>query len=125
MQTLKKKAESLRRAVCLFQPYDYDLKKQFHSRARSFLRSLANDRFRLEPGAYDIRSNPAGIAVSGEVTLHTDTLYVQISADRLGMGAIMYRKCSGRKDYTGGRNRFSDVLSFEHSADRWMLELKD
>lgn len=124
MSTLRKKAETLRRAVSDFRPYDLERKTRFHNAARAFLRTLANDRFKLDSAAYDLRSNKAGVAVSGEVTFHSDTLYVQISADS-SMGSVMYRKCSGRKDYTGGRNRFSDILMFESHADVWMLSLPD
>lgn len=51
--------------------YDPAAKRLFHSRARSQLRCLATA-LGLPPGSYDLRSNPAGIAVSGEITLHTE-----------------------------------------------------
>jgi hypothetical protein len=42
------------------------------------LKALA-DALRLSSGEFDLRSNKGGIAVSGEVTLHGDDLYVQVS----------------------------------------------
>ena len=59
----------------------------------------------LNEDQYEIRVNKAGIAVSGEVTLHTDTHYVQLSQTMTGAGFLV-RSCKGRKDYTGGRNHY-------------------
>jgi hypothetical protein len=87
--------------------YDAAAKRLFHSRARSQLRRLATT-LGLAPGSYDLRSNPAGIAVSGEITLHTDRLYVQISQSAMGnANGILFRTCKGRKDYVGGPNNFA------------------
>lgn len=89
--------------------YDDRAKRLFHSRARSQLRRLAAA-LGLSPGSYDLRSNPAGIAVSGEITLHTERLYVQ--AAQLDMGhdnGILFRTCKGRKDYVGGPNNFASL----------------
>lgn len=69
----------------------------------------------LSPGSYDLRFNAGGPAVSGEATLHAETLYVQISDTPLG---ILYRSCEGRKDYRGGANRWlplRDLLDFDRS----------
>ena len=45
---------------------------------------------------------PAGTAVSGEITLHGDHLYVQVSQSALGShSGILFRTCKGRKDYVG------------------------
>ena len=47
------------------------------------------------------------IAVSGEVTLHGEHLYLQICQPATGADSgILIRTCQGRKDYTGGRNNF-------------------
>jgi hypothetical protein len=86
--------------------YDDHAKRLFHRRARSQLRRLATA-LGLAPGSYDLRSNPAGIAVSGEITLHTDCLYVQASQSAMGRdNGILFRTCKGRKDYVGGPNNF-------------------
>ena len=59
--------------------------------------------------------NLGGIAVSGEVTLHHDRLYVQICqpATRCDSG-ILIRTCRGRKDYTGGRNNFAPLRCLDN-----------
>ena len=89
--------------------YDPDAKRLFHSQARRRLLELAAA-LSLDAGAYDLRSNQGGIAVSGEVTLHADRLYVQVSqpATRADTG-ILFRSCEGRRDYVGGRNNFAPL----------------
>ncbi len=64
-------------------------------------------RLGLNEDQYDVSINPGGPAVPGDVYLHTDTLYVNFGVSSLGpdMG-FMYRSCKGRKDYTGGPNRW-------------------
>lgn len=87
-------------------------KKSFHSAGRTFLREMAR-RLGLAEGTYDVRSNPGGMAVSGEVTLHGDDLYVQMSESCLSVGVhLLYRICSSRKDYTGGVNHFVSIADF-------------
>jgi len=89
--------------------YDEHAKRLFHSRARSQLRRLATA-LDLSPGSYDLRSNRAGIAVSGEITLHTERLYVQVSQSVMGdANGILFRTCKGRKDYVGGSNNFASL----------------
>lgn len=66
----------------------------------------------LPKGSYDNRYNPAGIACSGDRTLHTDKVYVSFNLDC--MNAVLVRTCKGRKDYTGGRNQW---FSFERLAE--------
>lgn len=53
--------------------YDPQSKTAFHNEAKRALRALANH-LGLAPDSYNLRSNKAGPAVSGEVTLHTETL---------------------------------------------------
>ena len=87
--------------------YDDAQKKQFHSNASKCLRRLA-DALKLSKDSYEIRSNKAGIAVSGEITLHHDQVYVQVAQFAFGAPdqGIMIRTCDGRSDYTGGPNNF-------------------
>ena len=104
--------------------YDEHAKRLFHSRARSQLRRLATA-LGLPPGSYDLRSNPAGIAVSGEITLHTDFLYVQASQSVMGHdNGILFRTCKGRKDYVGGPNNFAplDLLNRPEELARRIRE---
>lgn len=122
--------------------YNHEGKEAFHKVARAALRKLAKE-LGLEKDQYEIRSNKAGIAVSGEVTLHTDPvvrinlnatdwsvvgLYVQVSQSCLGRGReVMFRTCTSRKDYTGGTNHFAsaadleDVRAFVHQKIRRLV----
>ena len=89
--------------------YDSDAKQQFHTHARRQLRKLATHLVFLA-GDYDLRTNRAGIAVSGEITLHADRLYVQVSQPFGGFDSgVMFRTCKGRKDYVGGPNNFASL----------------
>lgn len=92
--------------------YNEDGKAAFHKEAKAVLRKVAKA-LKLAPSDYDLRSNKGGIAVSGEVTLHTDKLYITVEQSCGGGPAVMYRTCEGRKDYTGGPNNWasaSDLL---------------
>jgi hypothetical protein len=89
--------------------YDERAKKLFHFDGRKALRALA-DALGLSDESYDIRSNRGGIAVSGEVTLHGENIYVQLSLGCMGAGReVMFRKVAGRKDYVGDRNNWASV----------------
>lgn len=89
--------------------YDADQKRAFHVQARRQMTKLAIA-LGLSPGGYDLRSNKGGIAVSGEVTLHADHLYVQVSQPATGYDTgIMFRSCRGRRDYVGGPNNFASL----------------
>jgi hypothetical protein len=89
--------------------YDDDAKHRFHVEARRQLRLVAVE-LGLKPGAYDLRSNEGGIAVSGEITLHADHLYVQAAQSFLGGAAgLMFRACNGRQDYCGDRNHYASL----------------
>lgn len=84
--------------------YDEQQKRRFHSTVRSRLKKLAAE-LRLPAGSYDIRSNKAGIAVSGEITLHHERAYIQVGQFGLWSGhGILIRTCNGRTDYIGGPN---------------------
>ena len=82
--------------------YDVAQKTRFHREAKRRLKALAHA-LNLDTSDYDLRSNKAGPAISGEITLHAENLYVQVSQSGLG---ILIRSCNGREDYTGGRNHF-------------------
>jgi hypothetical protein len=89
--------------------YDGEAKRAFHKHARRRLKELA-DALGLAPQNYDLRSNAGGIAVSGEVTMHADHVYVQASQPATGNdNGVMFRTCKGRKDYYGGPNHFSSL----------------
>jgi hypothetical protein len=89
--------------------YEPDRKRRFHIVARARLRRLAAE-LGFPPASFDLRSNQGGIAVSGEITLHHERVYVQVCqpATRADTG-ILIRTCQGRRDYTGGRNHFAPL----------------
>ena len=89
--------------------YEPDRKRRFHTVARARLRRLAAE-LGFPPASFDLRSNQGGMAVSGEITLHHEHVYVQVCqpATRADTG-ILIRTCEGRRDYTGGRNHFAPL----------------
>ena len=97
-------------ASCAYEP---DRKRRFHSAARARLRHLAAE-LGFPSTSFDVHSNKAGIAVSGEITLHHEDVYIQVSqpAARDDTG-ILIRTCQGRRDYTGGRNHFAPLSMLE------------
>jgi hypothetical protein len=89
--------------------YDENRKKAFHRAARQQLKALAFF-CGWPPASFDLRSNMAGIAVSGEVTLHHEAIYISVSQTRLGGDCgILIRSCKGRQDYSGGTNSFAPL----------------
>ena len=89
--------------------YDGEAKRAFHSHARRRLKQVAAA-LGLSPDKYDLRSNLAGIAVAGEITLHADRIYVQVSQSFTGYdSSILFRTCDGREDYVGGANNFASL----------------
>ena len=87
--------------------YNDEGKREFHDKASGILYSLALALGYTGP-EFEVRHNLGGIAVSGEITLHSTTLYVQLSQTCLGrdMG-FMWRTVKDRKDYTGGPNQWA------------------
>lgn len=89
--------------------YDDIRKRQFHRLAHRQLGRLAKA-LDLPTGSYDMRSNMAGIAVSGEITLHAECIYIQASQPFGGFDSgLLIRTCNGRKDYIGGPNNFASL----------------
>lgn len=103
--------------------YDADRKAVFHREARRLMQGLAKA-LGLPGGSFDVRSNQGGIAVSGEVTLHGEQVYVQVSQPCFGPGTeVLFRRCNGRKDYSGEQNYFAAAheLSEPDSLARTIL----
>jgi hypothetical protein len=104
--------------------YNGAAKRLFHTKARHQLKKLA-DALGLPPDGFDLRSNKAGIAVSGEITLHADRLYVQVCQPATGGDTgVLYRTCTGRKDYVGGHNNFAS-LDLLHRPDELARRIKE
>lgn len=107
--------------------YDAPAKRTFHAEGRRALLRFA-DALGLAPGAYSIRSNPAGPAVSGDITLHGQNLWMQLSISPFGPGhEICFRRVRGRDDHIGERNHWASVqelLTPDRLADRVCRDLK-
>lgn len=93
--------------------YDEARKAAFHNAARKKLKALAQ--YCGWPSqSYDLRSHKGGSAVSGEITLHHDRLYICVSQTRIGAeSGILIRSCKGRADYAGGPNTFAPIQLLE------------
>jgi hypothetical protein len=87
-------------------------KALFHRLGKALLHCIAED-LGYAPATFAVRNNFASIAVSGEITLHTDDLYVQFSNRSIGGLDMLYRTCQGRTDYTGGWNHFLPFSTLE------------
>jgi hypothetical protein len=86
--------------------YNEPQKHLFHREARKRLKELAA-KLLLQPGTFRVRSCKGGVAVSGEVILHSDHLYIQVCQPATGHDSgILIRTCKGQQDFTGGRNHF-------------------
>ena len=102
---------------------DPKLKDQFHRTAKAQLKKVA-EAMGLTPDQYDLRSNKGGIAVSGEVTLHTDSVYVQVGQFFHTPLNVLYRTCKGRKDYSGGSNHYCTADALEDPEQFAKIELQ-
>lgn len=80
----------------------HSMKAEFKLLGRKVLKRLAEDLGLAKE--FDLRWNAGGTAVSGEVTLIADRVYVQMNV--FGDLGILVRPCKSRKDYAGGPNRF-------------------
>jgi hypothetical protein len=89
--------------------YTVNEKTVFHRDGMKLLKTLA-----IELGIEaDFRSNKGGVAVSGEITLHGDQIYIQLFQPSFAPDSFQFlvRSCKGRKDYSGGMNHFHSQLS--------------
>lgn len=101
-------------------------KEAFHKAGLTFLRKLSKE-LGLQRGEFGIRSNLAGVAVSGEVTLHSNDIYVQLYESFVGQGgvSVLYRSCRSRMDCTGHQNHYASMkdLTDERRQARFVREL--
>jgi len=106
--------------------YDEAAKRTFHSEGRIAMRRVA-EALGLVADAYDIRSNKGGPAVSGEITLHGEEVWVQLSLGCFGPGKeVIFRRVAGMRDYCGDRNHWASVnelLAPDSFAARLQREL--
>jgi hypothetical protein len=87
--------------------YDVNLKKEFLHAGYSALNGLAG-LMGLDSSDFDLRINEGGIASSGDITLHGNELYVQIS-QRSPSTNILFRTCKSRKDFVGDSNNYATI----------------
>ena len=95
-------------------------KLKYHALGKRVLKAVAAE-LGLQSGSYDIRSNLGGTAVAGEITLHTDRIYIQLCEAMNGL-EVLYRSCVGRKDYSGGGNhwmRYDDLLDLPRACNEF------
>lgn len=97
---------------------DHGIKEKAHKDAKRLLTHFAVNYLKLTKEQFKVRSNLAGIAVSGEVTLHTNTfengnlgMYIQIGQSCVGNKTMLVRSCKGQADYVGNLNNFGSVAS--------------
>jgi hypothetical protein len=89
--------------------YEPEAKAEFLRQSEQLCHILAA-KLGLNEDQYDVRVSPGGVAVSGDVVLHTDHLYVNLSQSSLGPDwGFMYRRCQGRKDFTGRAESVDEV----------------
>lgn len=107
--------------------YDTAAKDLFHADGRRALLRLA-EALGLSDGEYDIRSNRGPVSHSGEITLQTDEVRVQLALTALGPGhEVNYRRVRDRHDHLGDRARYATVrelLNAERFAGRLCRELR-
>jgi hypothetical protein len=98
--------------------YTYKEKQSFHLRGRTFLKNLAKD---LQLTDFEIRSIKGGIAVPGEIVLHSKGLYVMVFQNPIGnKHSILFRSTKGPKDYTGGQNFYVLIQAFADDPEKWI-----
>jgi hypothetical protein len=87
--------------------HDAVAKRAFHTAAQRQLRRVAHA-LGLARSQYNLRLTT--VSISGEVTLHSDRLYVQVSqpAGRANAG-ILFRTCRGRKDFAEGEYHYASL----------------
>ena len=103
--------------------YDEDAKRTYHAEGRRVLKRLAQA-LSLPDEAFSISSCLGGPAVSGEISLHTDDLYVMIGIDwPEERRHVLFRRVAGRTDYTGGPNHWASITELL-SPDRFAVRLR-
>lgn len=102
--------------------YTVKEKNDFHKDGAKLLKALA----KFCGIEADFRSNKGGIAGSGEVTMHGDTVYVQLSQPAFEGGAICFlvRRCKGRKDYCGEDNFYHHACDPNYGLANLVNHLK-
>jgi hypothetical protein len=93
--------------------YNPELKAEFASEAKSFLRAIKKE---LGLKEVKIDYNPGGIAVSGDATLigmYEDGRGVYVTVSTPSYHGIMFRTVTHMKDWTGGTNQWLKLSEFQ------------
>jgi len=107
------KQSEIKAMLALEPSYKQAAKEEFRRLSRKLLTNVVKE-LGLAKGSYDLRYNPGGVAVSGDATLHTNTLYISFNLD--GRKWVLVRTCKGRKDYHGGLNQSYDFERLERDG---------
>jgi hypothetical protein len=103
--------------------FNHHGKIAMHREGRRVLRALAKE-LGLAKHEFEVRSNEAGPAVAGEITLHSDHWYVQVC--KVGdQPRVLWRLCNGRKDFSGLRNNWSNVETLEDDMKGFAMMLRE
>ena len=132
IQTQKKNMRTIFQLISMELGYIYGenecgpngAEKEFLSKSAAFLRTLGKD---LDLKEMQVRTNPAGIAVSGDVTLHGmwndgSGIYFQINQPARPFNSFLYRSVKHMKDYTGGPNQWLPCDMFAGSGYEELIE---
>jgi len=93
--------------------YNDENKREFERLGKKLARELRKALGFTSESA-DVRYNAGGIAVSGDVTLHMERVYLTFNADGFSSDlGIMYRHCNGRKDYGAGLSTPNHYYSWQ------------
>lgn len=99
---------------------DYFLKEEWLRGGKLILKKLAKI-LELPKDSYEIRVNKGGGAVSGDVILHGEHIYIDLAQSCYNKYLFMWRYCNGMKDYVGKVNRWENwdsLLNLEKFAEK-------
>ena len=105
--------------------YNEKGKAEFHRLAKLVAHKIAKD-LGFAKETFSIRSNKGGIAVSGEVTLHADNIYISFSQGFTQV-SFLFRSCKNQNDYTGGANNYmkwEELLDWNTAMDTFRCVMK-
>jgi len=132
IQTQKKNMQTIYSLISMDLGYNYGeresgpngAKKEFLSKSAVFLRALGKELCFKE---HKVTTNPAGIAVSGDVTLRGmwgdgNGLYFKIEEPVKPFSAFLYRHTTSMKDYAGIQNQWLPCSIFEHGDYEGLID---
>lgn len=103
-----------------------DEKDKYHKFWKNTLREFAKNHLGLESNQFDVRSNLSGCSVGGEITLHTDNVYITVLSSFVNENNnVLYRYCNGRKDYSGGSNHYTSGSKIVNEPEKFTETLKN